>query len=389
MELLLFIIFYILLNYYVFVKLQLKLFSNSKDTKMPTKVLVGMSGGVDSSVAAAILKNEGYEVMGVTMQIWLAREPSPSSIKTCCSLASIEEARRVAEEIGIAHYTIDMRDIFLEKVIENFCEEYGQGKTPNPCIRCNQFVKFDNIWGKAKELGADLIATGHYARIEKDQKTGRYFLKKGIDERKDQSYVLYVMTQEHLSHTIFPLGNFRKENTRQMAKNLCLSVARKPESQEICFIPGDDYPKFLKNAIPERINPGPIIDKEGNILGQHKGLPFYTIGQRKGLGIAHRKPLYVVSIDIDKNALIVGEEEHGYSKEFLVKELNWISMDHLREIRRVKVKIRSTMKEEDALIIPENGDIYVRFFRPQWAITSGQSAVFYQGDIVMGGGMIS
>lgn len=353
---------------------------------MPKKVIIGMSGGVDSSVAAAILKNEGHEVIGVTMQIWPAREYS--SVKTCCSLASIEEAKRVAEEIGIPHYTIDTRVPFLEKVIEDFYEEYSLGKTPNPCIRCNRFIRFDNLWKKAEDLGADLIATGHYARIEKDRNTGRFLLKKGIDERKDQSYVLYVMTQEHLSHTIFPLGNLRKGDTRKIAEDLGLSVAKKPESQEICFIPEDDYPKFLKNVMPERIIPGPIIDRDGRILGQHKGLPFYTIGQRKGLGIAHRKPLYVISIDIDRNALIVGEEEAIYSKEFLVKDLNFIAVDYLSEPKKVKVKIRSTMKEDDAIISPRNSDIYVRFDRPQWAITPGQSAVFYDDDIVIGGGII-
>jgi tRNA-specific 2-thiouridylase len=354
---------------------------------MSKKVVVGMSGGVDSSVAAAILKNEGYDVTGITMQIWLARESS--SFKTCCSIASIEEAKRVAEEIGIPHHTIDMRDIFIEKVIENFCNEYSSGRTPNPCIRCNQFVRFDTLLEKAKELGAELIATGHYARIERDRRQGRYLLKKGIDERKDQSYVLYVMTQDHLSNTIFPLGSLRKEETRKIAEDLNLSVATKPESQEICFIPEDDYSKFLSTIMPEKISPGPIFDKTGTILGKHQGLPFYTIGQRKGLGIAHRKPLYVISIDIDRNALIVGEEEAGYSKEFLVKDLNWVAVDHLDEAQKVKVKLRSTMKEADAVISLKNSYIYVKFDRPQWAITPGQSAVFYEGDVVLGGGIIS
>lgn len=354
---------------------------------MARKVVVGMSGGVDSSVAAAILKDEGYEVIGITMQIWLARESK--SFKTCCSIASIGEAGRVAEEIGIPHYTIDMRDIFIEKVIENFCDEYGSGRTPNPCIRCNQFLKFDYLWKKATELGAGLIATGHYARIGKDEKTGRYLLKKGVDERKDQSYVLYVMTQEHVGRTIFPLGNLRKEETRKIALDLGLSVAKKPESQEICFIPEDDYPKFIMNIIPEKISPGPILDREGRTIGQHRGLSFYTIGQRKGLGIAHKRPLYVISIDTERNTLIVGGEEDCYSSNFLVRNLNWIALDNLRETRKVKVKIRSTMKEEDALIKPTDDGIFVNFDRPQWAITSGQSAVFYEGDTVLGGGIIS
>lgn len=354
---------------------------------MSRKVVVGMSGGVDSSVTAAILKNEGYEVTGMTMQIWLARESS--SFNTCCSLASIEEARRVAGEIGIPHHIIDMRDIFIEKVIDDFCSEYSSGRTPNPCIRCNQFVKFDYLWENAKELGADLIATGHYAKIEKDKKSGRYLLKKGIDDRKDQSYFLYVMTREHLSHTILPLGNLRKEETRKIAEDLGLSVAKKPESQEICFIPEDDYPKFLINIASGKISPGPILDKEKKILGQHKGLPFYTIGQRKGLGIAHEKPLYVISIDKDSNTLIVGEEEGCYSSEFVIKDLNWIALDNLQEIKDVKVKIRSKMKEEYAVIKPLNGDVHVKFDSPQWAITPGQSAVFYEGDVVLGGGIIN
>ncbi len=354
---------------------------------MSRKVLVGMSGGVDSSVASVILKDKGYEVIGVTMQIWLARETS--SFKTCCSLASIEDARRVAEEIGIPHHIIDMRDIFIENVIDNFCNEYSSGRTPNPCIRCNQFVKFDYLWEKAKELGADLISTGHYARIEKDHRSGRHLLKKGDDHKKDQSYVLYVMTRDHLSHTVFPLGGLRKEETRKIAKDLGLSVAMKSESQEICFIPGDDYPNFLINIVCDKISPGPILDKEKKILGQHRGLPFYTIGQRKGLGIAHAKPLYVVSIDKDSNALIVGGEEDCYSSEFVIKDLNWIALDNLQEAQKAKVKIRSTMKEEDAVIKPLNGDVHVKFDSPQRAITPGQSAVFYEGDVVLGGGIIS
>lgn len=351
---------------------------------MLEKVVVGMSGGVDSSVAALLLKKEGYDVIGVTMQIWPAREVK--DIKSCCSLTSIEEAKRIADEIGIKHYTIDIREIFLEEVIENFCEEYGKGKTPNPCIRCNRFIRFIYLLKKARELGAEKIATGHYARIERDGKI--YLLKKGIDERKDQSYVLYVMTQEHLRHTIFPLGNLRKEEIRKIAVDLDLSVARKPESQEICFIPEDDYPRFLKDLIPEKISPGPIIDKEGRILGRHNGLPFYTIGQRKGIGVAHRRPLYVISIDIDRNTLIVGEEEEACSTEFLLRDLNWIALDHLRKAKKVKVKIRSTMKGEDATVSPRDGDLHVRFDNPQWAVTPGQSAVLYDGDVVIGGGII-
>ncbi len=356
---------------------------------MGKKIVIGMSGGVDSSVAAAILKKEGYNVIGITMQIWVARESTSNTVNTCCSLASIEEAGRIAGEIGIPHYAIDTRGIFLDKVIENFCEEYSLGRTPNPCIRCNQFVKFDYLWEKACELGAELISTGHYARIDRDKETGRYLLKKGFDMRKDQSYVLYVMSQKHLSHTILPIGNLNKEETRKIAEDLGLSVAKKPESQEICFIPDEDYPKFLKNIVPEKLGPGPIMDKEGRLLGQHSGLPFYTIGQRKGLGVAYTKPLYVVSIDTDRNALIVGEEEECYSREFVVKDLNWIALDGLQETLKVKVKIRSTMKEGDAAIIPVNGNVRVEFESPQWAITPGQSAVFYEGDVVLGGGIIS
>lgn len=355
---------------------------------MSKKILIGMSGGVDSSTSAAILKNEGYEVIGVTMQIWFAREQTPESIKTCCSVAAIEEAKRIAEEIGIPHYTIDARDLFLDTVIENFCDEYSTGRTPNPCIRCNQFVRFDGLLRKARELGAELIATGHYARVDKDINIGRYLLKKGLDEKKDQSYVLYVMTQEHLGHTVFPLGSLKKEETRKIAGDLGLSVARKPESQEICFIPEDDYPKFLSTLMPEKISPGKILDKTGMILGEHKGLPFYTIGQRKGLGIAHKSPLYVISIDTLKNSLIVGEKEDCYSKDFIVRDPNWISIDRLPQDRKVKVKIRSAMKEDDAVITPADGDVLVRFDRPQWAITPGQSAVFYEGEIVIGGGII-
>ncbi len=355
------------------------------------KVVVAMSGGVDSSVAAAILREEGYEVIGMTMQIWpsdrLAEEAE--RFGGCCGLGAVADAKKVAHRLGIPHYVVNFRGVFSEKVIANFCHEYSLGRTPNPCIRCNQFIKFDALLKRTKELGADFIATGHYARIEKEDAGGRHLLKKGIDHRKDQSYFLYAMTQEQLSHSLFPLGNLTKERVRRMAEQLELPIANKPESQEICFIPDNDYPRFIKGYITDGVKPGPILDRQGNVLGEHRGIIFYTIGQRKGLGISAREPLYVVAINREENAIIVGSKEEVSGTELTASGLNWIAMAKPRRPMRVKAKIRYLHQEAEAMVtfLGEN-EVQVKFTEPQMAITPGQAVVFYDGDRVIGGGSI-
>ncbi len=352
---------------------------------MIKKVILGMSGGVDSSVSAVLLKEEGFEVTGVTFQIWDWRVTE--DMATCCSLASAETAKKVCEELGIRHKILDLRDAFADKVIEDFYSEYSRGYTPNPCVRCNRFIKFDFLLREADRLGAEYIATGHYARIE--AMNNRYILKKGVDFRKDQSYFLYVMTHKQLSRTIFPLGSLTKDRIRKLAREMGLPAAERPESQEICFIPEDNYPLFLKNLIPEKIIPGVIIDKKGGRLGTHKGICLYTVGQRKGLGIAAPKPLYVINIDAETNTIVVGEKEDAYSSDLIADDVNWVAIDGLNSTIRLKARIRYAMKETEATIEPLSDKmVKVRFDEPQWAITPGQSVVFYDGDVVVGGGII-
>ena len=350
-----------------------------------------MSGGVDSSCAAALLKENGYEVIGVTMQIWPSEDLAAEADKFggCCSLEAVEEARRVAARLGILHYVMNFKRIFEEKVISVFCREYVRGRTPNPCIRCNQFIKFDALLMRAKALDADFIATGHYARIEFNPSAKRFFLKKGIDLRKDQSYVLYGMTQESLQHTLMPLGGYTKEEVRRMAHKWKLPVADRPESQEICFIPDDNYGRFVERYIKGHARPGPIIDRKGEKLGEHRGILFYTVGQRRGLGISAPEPLYVVKIDRENNTLIVGIEEDIYADELLAGHVSYISKDHLEEPTQVQTRIRYNMEEAPATVNPlSNSRVQVRFKKPQRAITPGQAVVFYQGDAVLGGGTI-
>lgn len=349
------------------------------------RVVVAMSGGVDSSVTAALLKDRGFEVIGITMQIW----EHSKDWDGCCGIGSIEDARRVANRLGIPHYVLNLRDIFEEKVITNFCEEYKKGRTPNPCIRCNQYIKFDALLKKAKGLGADYIATGHYARIEFDKRRKRYLLRKGIDSQKDQSYVLYVMSQEQLERTLMPLGDLTKDQVRQIAKGKDLPVANKPESQEICFIPDRDYGEFLKEYILEGTKPGPIVNKEGKVIGKHRGIIFYTIGQRKGIGIPAKEPLYVIAIDKEKNSIMVSKKEEAYSDELVANNVNFVDIEKLKTPIRVKAKIRYLHPASSATIIPLNKDrVRVKFDNHQWAITPGQAVVFYNGEKVLGGGTI-
>ena len=353
--------------------------------KTKKRIVVAMSGGVDSSVTAALLKDRGFEIIGITMQI----QEHSFDWGGCCGLTSIEDAKRVANRLKIPHYVLNFRDIFREKVIANFCEEYKEGRTPNPCIRCNQYIKFDALIKKAKELGADYMATGHYARIEFDSQKGRYLLKKGIDTKKDQSYFLYVLTQKQLKHTLMPLGSFTKDRVREIAKEKNLSVANKPESQEICFIPDNNYGEFVKKCIPEETKPGPIINKKGKVIGEHRGIIFYTIGQRKGMGIADKNPLYVIAIDKKNNTIKAGKKKELYTDELIASNVNFINIEKLQTHIRVEAKIRYLHQPSLAMVIPLNEDkVKVKFDSPQLAVTPGQAVVFYNEEEVIGGGTI-
>ena len=320
------------------------------------RVLAAMSGGVDSSLTAYLLKEAGYEVIGATMHIWGVEKDLPSDRPTdlygCCGVSAVEDARRVAQQLGIPFFVLNLQEQFEEEVISYFCEEYLRARTPNPCILCNERVKFGALLGKARELEASFISTGHYARAEYDQARGRYLLKRGKDAKKDQSYVLFSLSQDQLSHALFPLGYSRKEDVRKKARELGLRVHDRPESQEICFIPGVDYRPFLRSRVSRKIEAGDIVDTKGRILGRHKGLPFYTIGQRKGLGIPAGKPLYVVGFDREKNRLIVGEKREVYGTGLIADRVNWIAIDKLRHSLRVKAKIRYAHREADATVEP-------------------------------------
>jgi len=358
---------------------------------MKKKVMVGMSGGVDSSVAAAVLLEQGYEVYGVTMQIWPEHsQTNKEHDNSCCSLFAVEDARTVANKLNIPYYVLNLKNEFKTNVIDYFTSEYISGRTPNPCIACNRFVKFEALLNKAISMGMDYIATGHYARIEHDSQKGRYLLKKSATDRKDQTYALYTLTQFQLSHTLMPIGEFTKEQVRKKAEELGLNVASKPDSQEICFIDDDDYAGYICSNTDYVSRPGYFKDVYGNVLGMHKGIIHYTIGQRKGLGIALGKPMFVVDIEPDTNTVILGDSSQVFSSSLEACDVNFISIDKLASEMKVKAKIRYSAKEADAVISPmPNGCVKVVFEQPQRAITPGQSVVFYDGDIVVGGGIIN
>ena len=355
------------------------------------KVAVAMSGGVDSSVTAALLREKEYDVFGITMNIF----PLPKKRGEVHDSEifkgpwSVEDANRAARMIGISHTILDLQEVFEKKVVEYFCEEYVQGRTPNPCIRCNQDIKFKALMEKAQEMGADYLATGHYARIVYDSKVGRSLLKKGKDREKDQSYFLYPLTQDQLSHTLMPIGDFTKKEVKELAERYSLPATRRLESQEICFIPDNDYGGFLQRKIPDAFHSGSIINLEGKILGQHRGIAHYTIGQRRGMKIAAPHPLYVISIRSEENTIVVGPKDELYEKALIASHVNLISVPKIMKPLPVKAKIRYKHKEAKALLTPINSkQLHIEFEKLQRAITPGQSVVFYDGEVVVGGGVI-
>jgi len=354
-------------------------------------VVVAMSGGVDSSVAAALLQQQGYQVIGITLNLWprvSAVESDNTRRTVCCSLESVEDARQVADRLGFPHYTLNFRDLFDRTVVQNFLAEYLKGRTPNPCIRCNRFIKFDALLAKARALGADAIATGHYARITRTG-SGRWSLLKARDGSKDQCYALYSLTQEQLSYTLFPLGELEKRETRQMAEEMGLTTARKPESQELCFVPDDDYSGFIRQKAPEAMRNGTIVNRRGDVLGTHQGVAFYTIGQRKGLGMSAGRPLYVVDLLPESNTLVVGEGDELLSLSLVAEDVNWVSMDPPGGSVEVEAKIRYRSVPVPARAsVREDGTLAVEFAEPQRAVTPGQAVVVYQGDAVVAGGTI-
>lgn len=348
-----------------------------------------MSGGVDSSVAAALLKEQGYDAIGISMQLWDYTEGERDRFGSCCSLDDLYDARRVADRLNIPFYVVNFEEAFSKAVVDYFVEGYLKGETPNPCLKCNQVLKFEVLLKRALELEADFLATGHYARVVYDEQRGRYLLLKGKDTAKDQSYFLFTMTQKQLSKILFPLGDLTKGEVRRLAGRFGLKVAEKKDSQEICFAP-EDYPSFIAKYVSHRMDThGEIVDLQGNILGMHNGLYRYTIGQRKGLGIGGGKPLYVVKIDAKKNQLVVGAEDNLLSNGLIANDTNWISIPSLDSPIDVAAHIRYRHKGIESHVAPLEGNkAEVRFKQSEKSITPGQGVVFYKGNEVIGGGWI-
>lgn len=354
---------------------------------MGNRVVLGMSGGVDSSVAAYLLKQQGYDVIGITMQVWQENEEFSEREGGCCSLSSVNDARMVADRIGIPFYVMNFKEIFKEKVIDYFIEDYLEGKTPNPCVACNRYIKFDELLRRAEGLGADYVATGHYARIYEEN--GRYILEKAADDHKDQTYALYNLTQEQLKKTLMPCGDYTKEEIRAIAHEIGLIVADKKDSQDICFVEDGNHGNFVYSMVPEKKNPGNFVDKNGKVLGTHKGIAYYTIGQRKGLGLALGVPVFVMGINKDRNEVIIGSDEDLMHDTLIMDEVNLILTDVLTEPVRLMGKIRYAAKPAACTLYPlPDGRLKAVFDVKQRAITKGQSAVFYDGLKVFGGGII-
>ncbi|NTU88479.1 MAG: tRNA 2-thiouridine(34) synthase MnmA [Actinobacteria bacterium] len=350
--------------------------------------MVGMSGGVDSSVAALLLQRQGLDVCGATLRLFSNEDIHLDDTHTCCSLDDVEDAARVARKLGIEHYTFNFRDKFYTEVIDRFVGSYKEGSTPNPCIDCNRFVKFPLLLNRARELEYSHIATGHYARIGYDEGTGRFTLSKARDATKDQSYMLYVLSQDILAHTYLPLGDYTKVEVREIAEEAGLANARKPESQDICFIKEGDYVAFLEEYADVKPVPGDIINTSGLVCGRHEGLHRYTIGQRKGIGVAAEKPYYVVAKDYARNALIIGDTSDLGRPDCQVAGVNWVSIEKPTKPLRVLVKTRYRQVAVPAMVDAQDEGVHVMFDEPMAAIASGQACVLYDGDLVLGGGTI-
>ena len=362
----------------------LKKRANSK-----VKVVVGMSGGVDSSLAAALLKKEGYDVIGITFRMWPKEECGQSSERACCSLEAVTRARAVSEDLGIPYYVVDFSADFKKYVVDYFCSEYLKGLTPNPCVICNQKIKFGKMLEKAQSLGASYVATGHYVNAGLDKRTGRFLLKEGKDKIKDQSYFLFNLSQEQLKHTIFPLGGLTKDRVRALAKKMKVRTYNTVSSQDICFVQDKDYDEYIMIKTGVEARPGSIVDKNGKVLGCHKGIMSYTIGQRRGLGIAHKEPLYVTEIDIHNNRVVVGVRKELLKRRVIADRLNWISIKDIEKPMKVEAKIRYNHKKAKAVVTKLGVDaVKVDFDEPQSAPTPGQAVVFYEKNVVLGGGWI-
>ena len=358
--------------------------------KSKGRVLVAMSGGVDSSVTAYLLQSQGYECIGATMKLYNNEDIGVHREKTCCSLDDVEDARSVAYQMDMPYYVFNFTADFHTEVMDRFVDAYENGCTPNPCIDCNRYLKFDKMFHRMQEIGYDYIVTGHYARVEYDEKRDRYLLKKAVDDTKDQSYVLYMLTQEQLAHVKLPLGGLRKDQVRVIAEKHGFINARKHDSQDICFVPDGDYAKFIEKYTGKKTPEGDFVDKEGNYIGRHKGIIHYTIGQRRGLGIPAASRLYVCEISPKTNTVVLGDNEDLFSSELEADNVNLISVDSLTEPKRVTAKIRYRHKEQPATAWQTpDGILHVKFDEPQRAITKGQAVVMYDGDEVVGGGVIN